>query len=145
MHFLLFLLLSVLKPAVPIDWPEFFSSTKTTGLTFSDKLLRLNGQRVRLRGYSVGTPSVPGGLLVTHMPYDDPHEVEEVDVPYDAVLVLWRKGTAIPPVPHRPTIEGILHLGNHDSGPVIVAVTIDDAVPALAASTPQRANDVKSP
>lgn len=132
------LLLATALSAPVIQWPQFFSAVSTRGLTFSSTLRRLEGHRVRLRGYSVAWPEIDRGVLLTAMPYGDPHEVEETDVPFDAVAVVWRDGMALPPTPRRPTVEGTLRLGNRDVGPVIVAVTLDDAVPAPPASEPER-------
>ncbi len=122
-----------LSPAT-IDWPDFFASVSTQGVVFSDRLKALDGKRVRLRGFSVTHPPVPGGLLLTRIPFveSDPHEEgSELDLPFDAVGVLWRKGIALPPVPGRPTIEGTLKLGNRDLGGQIVALAVVDAVPAV--------------
>jgi len=63
------------------------------------------------------------------MSYDDPHDVDDTDVPFDTVAVLWRKGITVPPVPSQPTVEGVLHLRNYDAGPVIVPLRLDDATP----------------
>ena len=117
-----------------IDWPEFFASVSTQGVVFSDRLKSLDGKRVRLRGYSVTHPPVRGGLLLTRIPFveSDPHEEgSELDLPFDAVGVVWREGIALPPVPARPTIEGVLALGNRDLSGQIVALALVDAVPVL--------------
>lgn len=117
-------------PAPSIAWPDFFSRVSTEGLVYSEKLRALEGRRVRLRGFAVTNPPVPGGLIMTRDPYSDPHDVDETDVPYDAVGVLWRKGLAITAVPGRPTVEGTVRLGNHEVGSQIVAILLEDAVPA---------------
>jgi hypothetical protein len=72
---------------------------------------------------------VPGGLLLTKSSFSDPHAVDETDVPFDAVGILWRTGIALPPVPARPTIEGTLRLGNRTLGEQVVVLTLEDAVP----------------
>lgn len=126
------------SPAPPtIEWSQFFASVSTQGLVYSDRLKALEGRRVRLRGYSVVRADLPGGLLLTHQRFveSDPHSDEdELDIPYDAVGVLWRSGLAIPPVPSRPTVEGTLRLGNQRVGAETVAITLHDAVPVLPAS-----------
>ena len=99
---------------------------------FSDRLKALEGQRVRLRGYSVTRPPIPGALFLTRIPYaeSDPHQDgDELDLPYDAVGVVWRKAITLPPVPRYPTVEGVLRLGNRTLGGQIVIVTLEDAVP----------------
>lgn len=116
---------------VTIDWPDFFSRVSTLGLEYSERLRALEGQRVRLRGFSISHPRVPGGVLLSRDPYSDPHDVEETDVPYDAVGVLWRKSIPIPAVPARPTVEGTLSLGNHTLGDQTVAILLEDAVPVF--------------
>lgn len=125
-------------PAPPtIDWPEFFASVSTTqGVVFSNRLKALEGERVRLRGYSVTKPPIPGALLLTRIPYaeSDPHQDgDELDLPYDAVGVVWRKAIAVPPVPRYPTVEGVLRLGNRTLGRQIVVVILEDAVPVYSA------------
>lgn len=124
------LLLSVALSTPVIGWPQFFAKVSAQGLTYSQTLRHLEGHRVRLRGYSVAWPEIEHGVLLTSTPYGDPHEVEETDVPFDAVAVVWRSGLALPPTPRRPTVEGTLRLGNRNAGPVIVAITLEDAVPA---------------
>ena len=116
--------------AVVITWPEFFAHATPHGLEYSAKLHQLAGTRVVLRGYSVAKPAIDGGILLTHFPYSEPHDLDETDVPYDAVAVIWRKGIALPPIPRRPTIEGTLRLGNRSHSGQMTAVTLEDAVPA---------------
>ena len=87
--------------ATVITWPEFFARVTTEGLVYSERLKTLDGRRVRLRGYAITHPSVPRGLLLSRDPYSDPHDVDETDVPYDAVGVVWRKGLSPPPLPAR--------------------------------------------
>lgn len=124
--------------APAIDWPQFFAHVGNEGLVYSDVLKSLEGKRVRLRGYAILEPAVPGGLLLGRDAAPALHDVDEVEVPYDAVGVLWRKGLKVPPPPARPTVEGILRLGNHDLGGQIVAILIDDATPVAPAAPHQR-------
>jgi hypothetical protein len=132
MPMLLVLLLTTFSRTPPaLTWSDFFASVRAGGITYSDVAKHLDGHRVRLRGYSVGNPAIRDGVLLTHFPHEDPHEVEETDVPYDAVAVIWKKGVDIPRVPTRPTVEGVLRLGNRDVGPVIVSITLEDATPVL--------------
>jgi len=115
-----------------LTWNDFFVAVSAGGMTYSDVAKHLVGHRVRLRGYSVNNPPIENGVLLTHFPYGDPHEVDETDIPYDAVAVMWRKGLDIPRIPSRPTVEGLLHLGNRDVGPVIVSITLEDATPVYS-------------
>jgi hypothetical protein len=117
-----------------IDWPEFFASVGTRGLVFSDRLKALEGQRVRLRGCSVLRPEWSEGLLLTRFPFaeSDPNDPEDVlDIPCDAVGVVWRRGIAVPSVPERPTVEGTLRLGNRTVSSQRVAILLEDATPAV--------------
>lgn len=125
-------------PALPppeISWASFFASVTTQGVIFSEQLKALEGQRVRLRGFSVVNPPLPGGLVLTRIPFveSDPHGPgAELDLPFDAVGVVWRETIALPPVPRRPTVEGTLRLGNRSLGGQIVVMTLEDAVPVFA-------------
>jgi hypothetical protein len=96
---------------------------------------QLDGHRVRLRGYAVANPPIEGGILLARWEYTDPHEVDETDIPFDAVAVVWRKSINVPLVPRRPTVEGTPRLGNRDVGPVIVSITLEDATPVLPNAT----------
>jgi hypothetical protein len=127
-------------PAPPptIDWPQFFAHIGNEGLVYSNTLKALEGKRVRLRGYAIHSPQIPGGLLLGRDATPTLHDVDEIEVPYDAVGLLWRKGLKVPPPPARPTVEGILRLGNHDLGTQIVAILIDDATPAAPAASHRR-------
>lgn len=131
----LFLLLAIAsapgEPPPLLRWSAFFASVATSGVTYSDDLVALEGRRVRLRGYAVGHPSVDGGLFLTHFEHEDPHGVEEHDLPWDAVVVFWREGLEIPPLPRRPTIEGVLRLGNRQVEGTSVTITIEDAAPVV--------------
>ena len=120
-----------------IAWPEFFAHIGNQGLEYSDTLKALDGKRVRLRGYAIPNPAVPGGLLLGRDASSELHDVDEIEVPYDAVGVLWKKGLAPPPVPARPTVEGTLRLGNHRLGEQAVAILIEDAVPVVPVKAPR--------
>jgi hypothetical protein len=122
-------------PPCSISWDDFYARVSTLGLEYSATLHDLEGKRVRLRGFSIPFPKVPGGVLLSRNPYSDPHDVDETDVPYDAVGVLWREDLALPPLPGRPTVEGTLRLGNHDLGEQTVSVLLEDAVPVLPDAT----------
>lgn len=126
----LFLMLLLSVP--PIDWPQFFATVGATGVTYSDTLKSLEGKRVRIRGYSVNHPAPTGGVYLTRFGHSDPREVDEHDLPFDAVAVIWRKDLEIPPVPVRPTVEGTLRLGNRRfSADEVVTVTLEDAIPVV--------------
>ncbi|MBK5259262.1 MAG: hypothetical protein JJE51_06695 [Thermoanaerobaculia bacterium] len=126
------LILTLLLSAPAIDWPRFFSTINASGVTYSDELKALEGKRVRLRGYSVLYPKPDGAIFVTCFGHSDPHGVEEHDLPFDAVAVIWRKELEIPPVPLRPTVEGTLRLGNRRFGEnEVVTITLEDAIPIV--------------
>ncbi|MGZ7042711.1 MAG: hypothetical protein ACXVH7_13040, partial [Thermoanaerobaculia bacterium] len=118
--------------ALSITWPEFFGRISSEGLTYSDKLRGLEGKRVQLRGYALRGARIDGGLLLTRFPEMEPHEETELEVPFDAVAVIWRTSIKTPPVPARPTVEGVLRLGNHTWSGLTVAVTLDDALPVVS-------------
>src|SRR5262249_3849533 len=88
----------------------------------------------RLRGYSIRTPQAPGALFLSREAFAS-SDAEETEIPFDVVGVVWRKGTVIPPIPARPTVEGVLKLGNVEIGDQVVSVTLEDAVPVLPTST----------
>lgn len=115
-----------------VTWTEFFASVGTRGVVFSDRIKSLEGKRVRLQGYSLAREGWPDGIMLTRIRYveSDPHGPDaEFDVPFDTVGVVWRKGVRKSPVPDRPTVEGVLRLGNRTLGEQIVALSLDDAVP----------------
>jgi hypothetical protein len=126
------------SPVPTIDWPDFFASVSIQGVVFSDRVKALEGHRVRLRGYSVTQPSLPGAVFLTRIPFveSDPHGPgSELDVPFDAVGVVWRSTLTLPPVPKHPTVEGTLRLGNRTLGDSIVVLTLEDAVPVYPKSS----------
>lgn len=135
----LFALLATTAADVPsaavLTWETFYSSVRAEGLTFTGRMKELDGKRVQLRGYAVTYPHIEGGLLLTRFEHADPHGVEEHDVPFDTVAVVWRKDIELPPVPRRPTVEGVLRLGNRRfDDHVIVTVTIEHAEPVVPGS-----------
>lgn len=141
--FVLFALLATTAADAPsaavVTWGTFYSSVRAEGLTFSERMKELDGKRVRLRGYAVTHPRIEGGLLLTRFEHADPHGVEEHDVPFDAVAVVWRKDLELPPVPRRPTVEGVLRLGNRRfDDHVVVTVTIEHAEPVVLGQRSRR-------
>lgn len=128
MHPLVLAIALFLTPVIRFD--AFYSSIRANGLTFTEEMKTLEGERVQLRGYAVAHPRIDGGLLLTRFEHEDPHGVEEHDLPFDSVAVLWRKDVELPPVPRRPTVEGVLRLGNRTFGESqIVTITLEDATP----------------
>jgi|SRR5215813_14064667 len=119
-------------PATQIDWSDFFSRVTATGVEYSDRLKSLEGKRVRLRGYSIPSPQIPGGLLLSRDAFAS-SDAEETEIPFDVVGVTWRTGISLPPVPVRPTVEGTLRLGNTPMGDQIVCVALADATPVFPA------------
>lgn len=131
------ILLLIAALTIPtITWETFYATIGATGVRYSDPMRALEGKRVQIRGYAVEHPRLQGGLFLTRFGHNDPHGVEEHDLPFDATAVIWRKGIAVPPVPKRPTIEGVLRLGNRSFGPdQVVTMTLEDAVPVIRAKT----------
>ena len=124
-----------------IQYETFYASVRANGLTYTDQMKAWEGKRVRLRGYAVANPPLDGGLFLTRFEHEDPHGVAEYDLPFDAVAVVWRKDLELPPIPRRPTVEGILRLGNRRfSESQIVTITLEDATPVYGedAETPSQ-------
>lgn len=128
MHAFILTLILLLVPTIRFE--NFYSSIRAEGLTYSDEMKALDGKRVQLRGYTVGHPKIDGGLLLTRFEHEDPHGVAEHDLPFDSAAVLWRKDIELPEIPRRPTVEGVLRLGNRRFGESqVVTVTLEDATP----------------
>ena len=119
-------------PAPTIDWTGFFSRVSVKGAEYAPQLRALEGKRVLLRGHAVLEPMPPGGIFLTRVPSERLHPDDEETLPWDSVAVTWRPGTALPPIPHRPTVEGTLRLGNRRVGAESVILTLEDAVPVVA-------------
>jgi hypothetical protein len=119
---------------VSIDWRDFFASAGPRGVVFSERMKALEGRRVRVRGFPLRRENWIGGLFLTQLSYveSDPHGADaEVDLPFDAVGVVWKKvGRAEEKLPQadRVTVEGVLRLGNRRLGEQVVIVSLDDAV-----------------
>jgi hypothetical protein len=101
------------------------------GAEYAPKLEALNGKRVRLRGHAVIEPMPTGGLYLTRVPSERLHPDDEETLPWDSVVVLWRAGVALPPIPSRPTVEGTLRIGNRRIGAETVILALEDAVPVV--------------
>jgi hypothetical protein len=112
-----------------IDWPRFFSKIGATGVVYSDELKKLDGKQVILRGYAASLPAFDGGVFLNRFQHDDPHDVAESDLPFDAVAVVWDSTIEVGRVPIRPTIVGTLRLGNRTFGDNAVTITIESARP----------------
>jgi hypothetical protein len=118
------------EPAPPrIDWTGFFSTLSATGMTYSEGLRKLEGKRVVLRGYAAVLPAFDGGVFLTRFQHDDPHDVDERDLPFDAVAVIWDGAVDVERVPARPSVIGTLRLGNRIVGNETVALTLEAAQP----------------
>lgn len=117
--------------ATLLTWGDFFGRVTPRGAEFTARMRALEGSRVHLRGYSITTPPIEGGVLLSRLPYDDPHEVDETDVPFDAVAVIWRKGVELGPIPRRPTVEGTLRLGTREHSGQMTAISLEDAIPVV--------------
>ena len=98
---------------------------------------------MRVRGYSISAPRIPGALLLAREPFAA-SDAEETEIPFDAVAAVWREGIDLPPVPARPTIEGTLRLGNREIGGQIVSITLEDASPVYPGKIPSRVARAKS-
>lgn len=127
------ILLLISTLSIPtITWAQFFDRVTAQGITYTEELNALEGKRVRIRGYAVAHPRPAGKLFLTRFEHNDPHGVEEHDLPFDAVVAVWRKGIEVPPIPLRPTVEGTLRLGNNRLGAdQVVTVTLEDATPVV--------------
>ena len=137
---LIFALCASAQPSAPsVTWEGFFERVGAEGVVFSQQMIELSGKRVRLRGYSVEHPRIEGGLFLTRFPHEDPHGVEEHDLPFDAVAIVWKKGLRLPATPARPTVEGVLRLGNRAVGVgETVTITLEDATPVIERSSAKR-------
>jgi hypothetical protein len=122
-----------LTPSIPtVDWSTFFSTVSVRGAEYAPELEALNGKRVRLRGHAVIEPVPQGGLFLTRVPSERLHPDDEETLPWDSVIVLWRTGIMLPPIPSRPTVEGTLRTGNRRIGSETVILTLEDAVPVVS-------------
>ncbi|HEV7763484.1 MAG TPA: hypothetical protein VGQ76_00645 [Thermoanaerobaculia bacterium] len=127
-----FVLAIALLLAPVVSFEKFYASIRAEGLTFTDEMKSLDGKRVRLRGYAVDHPRIENGLFLTRFEHEDPHGVEEHDLPFDSVAVIWKKDIVLPPIPRRPTVEGVLRLGNRTFGESqVVTITLEDATPVV--------------
>ncbi|MFA6958990.1 MAG: hypothetical protein WC538_24220 [Thermoanaerobaculia bacterium] len=119
-----------------IDWPGFFATVGATGATWAPELKKLDGKPVIVRGYAVTNPPLEGGAFLTRFQHDDPHDVEESDLPFDAVAVVWDRTIDVGSVPVRPTVVGTLRLGNRTYGGSAVMITIENARPWIDPAQP---------
>lgn len=115
-------------PPTSISWEELFAASSPTAIEFSARAKEIEGTRVRLRGYRLASPKLPGGVYLTRVP-EVVVEHDQADVPWDAVAVLWDPALEIPDVPSRPTVEGTLRLGNRDVGGHRVVLALENARP----------------
>lgn len=119
-----------------IDWSGFFSLVSVKGAEYAPPLRALEGKRVRLRGNAVLEPMPPGGIFLTRVPSERLHPDDEETLPWDSVAVMWRPGIVLPPIPPRPTVEGILRLGNRRIGAENVILTLEDSLPVVSPVVP---------
>ena len=132
------LLLGPLVPAQDLAFRELFEPTPRE-LRPSEKLVSLQGQRVRLAGFMVLSEDPPtGGFFLC--PY--PVVATEAgggtaDLPPEAafVVVPSARGRTIPHTPRPIAVEGVLELGSRtgEDGQVsFIRIVLDRPLPAAA-------------
>src|SRR5215813_9485842 len=131
------------EPAVALSFKEFFEATPRE-LKPSQKLLSLNGKRVRMVGYMARMERVvPGAFyLVPHPVMCDEEGGGTSDLPVENVLVLVRsaKDREIAFIPRPVEVTGILEVGNREEedGRVSAIRLTLDAKPAKHSATRTR-------
>jgi len=116
-----------------LKFSEFFvQPVGDRGLQFTDKLVKLNGQRVRILGcmvrQEVGTP---GKFLLAPLPVQlHEHDGFADDLPPSTVHVFVPafRGQPVPYTPQLLLLTGMLSVGNRDEGDgriSIVRLTLD--------------------
>src|SRR5215471_7182834 len=128
-------------PAMPLLFKEFFEATPRE-LKPSQKLLSLNGKRVRMVGYMARMERViPGAFyLVPHPVMCDEEGGGTSDLPVENVLVLVRsaKEKEIAFIPRLLEVTGILEVGNReeeDGRVSAIRLTLDGPPPKAKRTT----------
>jgi hypothetical protein len=127
-------ILSAADPAA-LAFSEFFRPASTR-LQPSDKLIALDGQRVRIVGFMAQMEDGPSGALyLAARPVNcDEGGAGTGDLPPDAVLVVvpWSSGAEIPFVAGPLEVVGTLHLGaatRQDGSPSRIRIVLDSPQP----------------
>src|SRR5262249_13240646 len=129
--------------AVPLSFKEFFEASPRE-LKASEKLLSLNGKRVRMTGYMARMErQILGAFyLVPHPVVCDEEGGGTSDLPVENVLVLVRsaKGKEISFIPRPLEVTGILEVGNREEqdGRVSAIRLTLDGPPAKSGATKSR-------
>jgi len=128
------ILLSAGEPAA-LAFSDFFRPASTK-LQPSDRLLALDGQRVRIQGFMAGMEDGPSGAfyLASRPVNCDEGGAGTGDLPPDAVLVVvpWSGGAEIPFLPGPLEVVGTLHLGaatRPDGAPARIRIVLDSPQP----------------
>jgi hypothetical protein len=127
-------ILSAADPAA-LAFSEFFR-TSSSRLQPSDKLLALDGQRVRIVGFMAQMEDGPSGAfyLAARPVNCDEGGAGTGDLPPDAVMVVvpWSAGAEIPFLPGPLEVVGTLHLGaaaRQDGSPSRIRIVLDSPQP----------------
>jgi hypothetical protein len=128
------ILLSTGEPAA-LAFSDFFRPASTK-LQPSDRLLALDGQRVRIHGFMAGMEQGPlGAFYLASRPVNcDEGGAGTGDLPPDAVLIVvpWSGGAEIPFVAGPLEVVGVLHLGaatRSDGAPARIRIVLDPPQP----------------
>lgn len=110
-------LASAPEGVVELKFRDFFKMpVGPRGLEPSDKLLGLDGKRVRIVGYMANAESpTPGMFILSPLPVELGDEDESLsdDLPPSALFVHMDASTlAVPHIPGLIKVTGILHIGN---------------------------------
>lgn len=122
------------EPAA-LAFSDFFRPASTR-LQPSDRLLALDGQRVRIHGFMAGMEDGPSGAfyLASRPVNCDEGGAGTGDLPPDAVLVVvpWSGGAEIPFVAGPLEVVGVLRLGaatRPDGAPARIRIVLDPPQP----------------
>jgi hypothetical protein len=128
------ILLSTGEPAA-LAFSDFFRPASTK-LQPSDRLLALDGQRVRIVGFMAQMEDGPSGAfyLAARPVNCDEGGAGTGDLPPDAVLVVvpWSAGAEIRFLPGPLEVVGTLHLGaatRQDGSPSRIRIVLDSPQP----------------
>ena len=126
--------LSAGDPAA-LAFSDFFRPSSSR-LQPSDRLLALDGQRVRIQGFMAGMEEGPAGAfyLASRPVSCDEGGAGTGDLPPDAVLVVvpWSAGAEIRFLPGPLEVVGTLHLGaatRPDGAPARIRIVLDSPQP----------------
>ena len=122
--------LAAVDPA-PLAFKDFFRPDAGR-LQPSERLLALDGQRVRIQGFMARMEDGPAGAfyLASHPVNCDEGGAGTGDLPPDAVLVTvpWAAGVEIPFLAGPREVVGVLHLGaatRPDGTPARIRIVLD--------------------